>query len=384
MCNLTPKTPFEAVGKEKPLLFEIEFEIEVLIQVQNLRNCMRSQLAKSYVLATGGALVTAISLNRMVTKAPSLIGRLVPFAAVAAANCINIPMMRMNKPHTKLDRAYVKPEIKEVFKLKYTNIPCHTAFVITNYLIQNKTSMVLQLPYSPDLALRDIFLSPQLKRAEGKALGVVGEHPSSRYKVPERHSKRGATVLSKHGRIVSAGVLMKKETILKNFNHFRKTAEDVVVTIVVSSTAPDSVLNPPLEPYKNWKELKEGVTVFDENNNKLGESKIAAQTGIAAVVFSRILMATPSMVMTPVVGNMLDRKGVFRRYPWSPAPIQMLLCGFFLTFATPMACALFSQRAQISVSRLEDTIKGSYSMTGGMRVRSGGVERVGAQSKVGE
>uniref|UniRef100_A0A1B6J7C0 Sidoreflexin n=1 Tax=Homalodisca liturata TaxID=320908 RepID=A0A1B6J7C0_9HEMI len=158
------------------------------------------QLAKSYVLATGGALVTAISLNRMVTKAPSLIGRLVPFAAVAAANCINIPMMRM-------------------------------------------------------------------------------------------------------------------------------------------------------------KELKEGVTVFDENNNKLGESKIAAQTGIAAVVFSRILMATPSMVMTPVVGNMLDRKGVFRRYPWSPAPIQMLLCGFFLTFATPMACALFSQRAQISVSRLEDTIK---------------------------
>ncbi|KAG8307896.1 hypothetical protein J6590_010330 [Homalodisca vitripennis] len=29
-------------------------------------------------------------------------------------------------------------------------------------------------------------------------------------------------------------------------------------------------------------------------------------------------------------------------------------------------------------------IVGSYSMTGGMRVRSGGVERVGAQSKVGE
>uniref|UniRef100_A0A1B6MGQ3 Sidoreflexin n=1 Tax=Graphocephala atropunctata TaxID=36148 RepID=A0A1B6MGQ3_9HEMI len=158
------------------------------------------QLAKSYVLATGGALVTALSLNRMVTRAPPLIGRLVPFAAVAAANCINIPMMRV-------------------------------------------------------------------------------------------------------------------------------------------------------------RELQEGVTVFDDNNNKLGESKIAAQTGIAAVVMSRILMATPSMVTTPVVTNMLDRKGVFRRYPWSAIPIQLLLCGFFLTFATPMACAVFSQKAQISVSRLEDNIQ---------------------------
>ncbi|KAG8241264.1 hypothetical protein J6590_090420 [Homalodisca vitripennis] len=35
-----------------------------------------------------------------------------------------------------------------------------------------------------------------------------------------------------------------------------------------------------------------------------------------------------------------------------------------------------------SATRLNSS--GSYSMTGGMRVRSGGVERVGAQSKVGE
>lgn len=56
-----------------------------------------SQLATSYLSATSAALVTALGLNRIVRRAPPLIGRFVPFVAVAAANCVNIPLMRQKE-----------------------------------------------------------------------------------------------------------------------------------------------------------------------------------------------------------------------------------------------------------------------------------------------
>lgn len=54
-------------------------------------------LAQSYVGATGGAVITALTLNRLALRGPPLAGRLVPLAAVAAANCVNIPLMRITE-----------------------------------------------------------------------------------------------------------------------------------------------------------------------------------------------------------------------------------------------------------------------------------------------
>lgn len=45
----------------------------------------------------------------------------------------------------------------------------------------------------------------------------------------------------------------------------------------------------------DYRELQQGIPVIDANNNKLGDSVKAAQAGIAAVVFSRIIMASPGM-----------------------------------------------------------------------------------------
>uniref|UniRef100_K7FNW2 Sideroflexin-3 n=1 Tax=Pelodiscus sinensis TaxID=13735 RepID=K7FNW2_PELSI len=55
------------------------------------------QLGTAYVSATTGAVVTALGLKSLTKHLPSIIGRYVPFAAVAAANCINIPLMGQRK-----------------------------------------------------------------------------------------------------------------------------------------------------------------------------------------------------------------------------------------------------------------------------------------------
>lgn len=55
------------------------------------------QLGVSYVSATSAALITALGLNKLVKRAPPIIGRFVPFVAVAAANCINLPLMRQKE-----------------------------------------------------------------------------------------------------------------------------------------------------------------------------------------------------------------------------------------------------------------------------------------------
>ncbi|KAK2540654.1 sideroflexin-1 [Columba livia] len=56
-----------------------------------------SQLGTAYVSATTGAVATALGLNALTKHAAPLIARFGPFAAVASANCINIPLMRQRE-----------------------------------------------------------------------------------------------------------------------------------------------------------------------------------------------------------------------------------------------------------------------------------------------
>jgi len=57
-----------------------------------------TQLGTAYFSATFSALGTAIGLKAALAKSSSqLIQRFVPFAAVAAANCVNIPLMRQQE-----------------------------------------------------------------------------------------------------------------------------------------------------------------------------------------------------------------------------------------------------------------------------------------------
>jgi Sideroflexins len=64
------------------------------------------QLGVAYVAATTASVGTALGFNRMIASRPALaagiVGRLVPLVAVAAANCVNIPLMVRHRPVTAL------------------------------------------------------------------------------------------------------------------------------------------------------------------------------------------------------------------------------------------------------------------------------------------
>ena len=61
--------------------------------------------------------------------------------------------------------------------------------------------------------------------------------------------------------------------------------------------------------------------------------------------------------------NVLENRGVLAKYPRIAAPLQVALCGVVLTFATPLCCAIFEQKASISaVSYTHLTLPTIYSV----------------------
>lgn len=139
-------------------------------------------------------------------------------------------------------------------------------------------------------------------------------------------------------------------------------------------------------PMMRFTEIRDGIELQDENGNRIGHSKKCAKEAIASVTLSRIGMASPSMseiflirplvtrkshfiinilflfvVVAPIIINFLEKRKILARGSLIAAPIQVGLCGLFLTFATPLGCALFSQRVTVPVANLEPEVRDQLS-----------------------
>ncbi|XP_014665525.1 PREDICTED: sideroflexin-1-like [Priapulus caudatus] len=110
-------------------------------------------------------------------------------------------------------------------------------------------------------------------------------------------------------------------------------------------------------PLMRFSELTDGIPVFDENGNRIGDSVKAAERAIPMVLLSRIMMASPGMVIPAIVINKMEGGKLFRRFPWAVAPVQVMLVGACLVFATPLCCAIFPQNSSINVSSLEPALQ---------------------------
>ncbi|XP_028165000.1 sideroflexin-1-3-like, partial [Ostrinia furnacalis] len=113
----------------------------------------------------------------------------------------------------------------------------------------------------------------------------------------------------------------------------------------------------PLNPSFLHSEILNGTPVFTADGQRVGESKTAAMRGISLVCISRVIMALPGMTLTPLITAYATRRGLFCHYPMAVIPFQLFLVGLCVTFATPLCCAIFPQRAAIDVESLEPELK---------------------------
>ncbi|KAG7806141.1 hypothetical protein KL921_005118 [Ogataea angusta] len=111
-------------------------------------------------------------------------------------------------------------------------------------------------------------------------------------------------------------------------------------------------------------EIKKGISVFDKDGNELGTSKRAAVQAVGETAASRVINATPIMVIPPLLLVRMQKTILKGKGPaiQNLANIGLITATSFLVL--PFALAVFPQRREVSVSQLEDKFHGLKNKNG--------------------
>lgn len=112
-------------------------------------------------------------------------------------------------------------------------------------------------------------------------------------------------------------------------------------------------------------ELKRGIAVYDHNGEKVGVSKKAAMYAVGETAASRVINATPIMVIPPLILYRLQQTRLLKGRPKK----YEILTNIGLIFATsmvvlPFALAVFPQRRALSTDKLEAEFHGKKDANG--------------------
>ncbi|OJJ02495.1 hypothetical protein ASPVEDRAFT_132979 [Aspergillus versicolor CBS 583.65] len=105
-------------------------------------------------------------------------------------------------------------------------------------------------------------------------------------------------------------------------------------------------------------EIRQGIDVYPvpekegEQVQSLGKSKTAATIAVGETAISRVLNATPIMVVPPLILVQLEKRKLLSPRMVMPANLGLVLATSL--FALPLALAAFPQRQAISAASLEE------------------------------
>ncbi|AMD18584.1 HBL318Wp [Eremothecium sinecaudum] len=100
-------------------------------------------------------------------------------------------------------------------------------------------------------------------------------------------------------------------------------------------------------------EIRKGISVFDDHGEELGKSKKAAVLAVGETALSRVINATPIMVVPPLVMMRLQR-GILKNKSFAlQTMVQLGVITATAFIALPFALAIFPQYQAIDVNKLE-------------------------------
>ena len=119
-------------------------------------------------------------------------------------------------------------------------------------------------------------------------------------------------------------------------------------------------------------EIRRGIDVFAVQSEEekrareksgadipsLGKSRKAATLAVGETAISRVLNATPIMVIPPLILVRLEKMAWLKARPRMVLPVNLGLILTTSVFALPLALAAFPQRQAISVEKLEEEFRG--------------------------
>ncbi|CEP24664.1 FSF1 [Cyberlindnera jadinii] len=111
-------------------------------------------------------------------------------------------------------------------------------------------------------------------------------------------------------------------------------------------------------------EIKKGISVFDKDGNEVGKSKTAAVYAVGETAASRVINATPIMVIPPLILVRLQRGFLKGKGLGIQTLVNLGLIAATSFIALPFALAIFPQYQGIDIHRLESDLAGKKDKNG--------------------
>lgn len=213
-----------------------------------------------------------------------------------------------------------------------------SCFVLTNLVV---TAGMLQ----PNLGTAGTVFWQWMNQSVNVAFNSANANKSTQLTLPQMTKSYIYAVSA------SCGVAIGLNKIVPRMNFLSSSSKAVLGRLTpFAAVASAGVLNVFL---MRGEELRQGIDVFDKEGESLGKSKKAAFYAVGETALSRVINASPIMVIPPLVLMRLQKQNWLRTRPKLTIPVNLGLITLTSLIALPLAIGVFPAREKISPFKLE-------------------------------